>query len=590
MEQRLKFFQQVTRFALGILILQCFNLQIVHYRYYRDLVNRNCIRTIELGTPRGQILDRNGRVLAFDRPCYNLVFVPYDLKDSERVARLLSRLLGFDEADLLSQFSKKYGDPYERKILKRNLNEEEISKISEYAYQLPGVFVQAGIDRQYTLGIDTSHVLGYVGEISQEQLDRMRDGSFKAGDFIGQYGLEKQYDDFLRGKSGGYQVEVDALGHQRKILRSTDMIPGNSLVLTIDQSIQEACSAELGDQDGAVIAMNPKNGEVLALVSKPGFDSDDLPRYLRSPYKERKPFLNRAIAGQYPPGSIFKIITEIAGLESGEITEHDRIECTGTVEIGDRIFHCWKEDGHGWVDIDEALPYSCNIFFGTLGTKVGVKQLLDYATLFELGKPTGVDLPGEKSGNIPGPDESGGAVNVAIGQGAVNVTPIQLCCLLSTIANGGNVWTPFIVQKIVDPRGQVIKSFSPVLRKTVFISDDTLTILRKGLENVVAFGTGAGARVQGIAVAGKTGTAQTAQSELGLPTHGAFACYAPADRPTIALVVFLDRASSAQAARIAGAILSRVLLPQQSETTGVETDKVESVPSNSDASGGVNAE
>ncbi|HOJ31219.1 MAG TPA: penicillin-binding transpeptidase domain-containing protein, partial [bacterium] len=319
------------------------------------------------------------------------------------------------------------------------------------------------------------------------------------------------------------------------------------------------------------------------LVSKPSFDPLNVAKYLQSPYSNKKPFLNRVIAGQYAPGSIFKIITEIAALETGEIGEHDRIECTGSMEVGDRIFHCWKEEGHGWVDINLALPFSCNIFFGTVGAKLGVNKILEYAKLFDFGKPTGIDIPGEKPGYLPSPEESGGPINIAIGQGAISTTPIQLCMMISAVANGGNLWKPFITRKIVTSDEKTIKEFQPVLKKTIFVSDETLTILRRGLKNVVKFGTAAGASVAGIEIAGKTGTAQIAQRDLGLPTRGAFACYAPADSPSIAMVVVLDEGSSSQAARIAGAIIKKIYTAEEvrSETTISETQEIQTLPSGS---------
>ncbi|MCM8828158.1 MAG: penicillin-binding protein 2 [Candidatus Omnitrophica bacterium] len=582
MEQRLKNFFLVVKILLAILLVQCLNLQVIQFSHYRRLSDQNCIRTIDLGIPRGKIFDRNGRILAEDKTCFNLVFVPYDLKEPRRVASVLSRILGIDYYELITQLEKKSSNPFERRILKRRLSQSEIAVVSEYAFNLPGVFVQAGLDRQYTLEEGTAHLLGYTGEVSKEALELMRAEGVKAGHFIGKYGIEKQYDNFLRGKSGGYQIEVDAHGHQRKIIREIAMVPGNNLVLTVDQSIQEACIDALGDRTGCIVVMDPRTGEVLALVSKPSFEPSNVAKYIKPPYSRNNPFLNRIIAGQYAPGSIFKIITEIAALETGDIGQHDRIECTGSMEVGDRIFHCWKEEGHGWVDINQALPFSCNVFFGTIGSKIGVERILEYANIFDFGKPTGIDLPGEKGGNLPSVAESGGAINIAIGQGAITATPIQLCAMISAVANGGNLWKPFIVKKILDSGNKVIKEFQPFLRKTIFISDDTLTILKRGLKNVVRFGTGAGANVAGIEIAGKTGTAQIGHRDLGLPTRGAFACYAPADSPNIAMVVVLDDGSSSQAAKIAGAIIRKVYTSEGTRSeTSISDTEIESLPSGS---------
>ncbi|RKY30502.1 MAG: penicillin-binding protein 2 [Candidatus Omnitrophota bacterium] len=547
-----RFFKNLIKVSVGLIVAKCFYLQIIRYPYYSALSKKNCIRTIELDIPRGKIFDRNGRILAEDKPCFNLVFIPYDLENPVKEAKLICKLISVDKKRVLKIMTRKYLNPYDRIIIKKRLSKKEVSVIEENTLNLPGVFVQPGIEREYPLKEKASHLIGYTGEISKEELERLKEKGLKIGDYIGKYGIEKYYDDYLRGIPGGVRVEVDALGHQRKILGEKKMVPGNNLILTIDGRLQEIAYRALGERRGCVVAMNPKNGEILALVSKPSFDPNKVEKYLKA---KGNPLLNRVIQGQYPPGSIFKIITEIAALEEGVISENDRIECTGEMEVGDRVFHCWKEEGHGWIDINLALPFSCNIFFGTIGMRLGSATLLEYAKKFGFGEPTGIDLPGEKPGYIPPPQISGGPLNLAIGQGAILATPIQLLSLISTVANGGNIWKPYVVKEIVSPEGKVIKSFSPVLRKTVYISPETLEILKRGLRNVVVFGTGVNAQVENLKVAGKTGTAQRASSELELPTHGAFACYAPADDPEISLVVFLDTGSSAVAARIAGNIL-----------------------------------
>ncbi|MCM8808991.1 MAG: penicillin-binding protein 2 [Candidatus Omnitrophica bacterium] len=562
--ERENFLKNFVLFFIYLILLRSFYLQIIRYPYYYQLSIRNCIRTIETGTPRGVIYDRNGRVLAKDIPSINLVFVPYDLKNVENEIEILSKILDLDKEYLEKKLKGKYINPFDRVILKRNLTNKEISLIEENSYNLPGIFVQEGIRRLYPFGKKTAHLLGYLGEITKYQLERLKEKGYKMGDVIGQDGIEKQYDEFLKGIPGGIQVEVDALGHQRRILGRKEGQPGNDLILTIDATIQEIAAEELGNKKGSVAIMDPRNGEILALVSNPSFDPDNLKYYLDESKFSEKPFLNRVIKGQYPPGSIFKIITEIAALETGTIREYDRIECTGAIEVRDRVFHCWKEEGHGWIDINLALPFSCNIFFGTIGMRLGVSQIIEYAKKFELGKKTEIDLPGEATGYIPNPKEAD-PLNLSIGQGPITTTPLQLLSLIATVANGGNIWQPFIVKKIVTPKGDILKEFIPNLKKTIYIDSETLDILRKGLRNVVVFGTGTRAQVEKLEIAGKTGTAQRAASELDLPTHGAFVCYAPFDNPKIAVVVFLDYGSSSQAAEIAGKILKRIFLPEKFE-------------------------
>jgi len=554
-----RFFSNLIKIIVIILGISCFYLQIIRYKYYLQLSLKNCIRTIETGTPRGTIYDRNNKVLAKDKPTLNLVFIPFDLKYPEKEAEILSKIITIDKNYIIKKFKKEYLNPYDRIIIKRNLSTEEISLIEENLDNLPGIFAQEGISREYPLGEKTSHVIGYLGEVSKDELDSLGNNKYKPGDFIGKDGIEKYYDMVLRGTPGGIQVEVDALGHHRKIRGRKLGKEGNSLVLTIDRVIQEVAYKHLGKRSGCVVAMDPRNGEILALVSSPSFNPERVEKYINL---ANHPLFNRVIKGQYPPGSVFKIITEIAALETDAVDEYDRIECLGTIEVGDRVFHCWKEEGHGWIDINLALPFSCNIFFGACGMRVGVKKILEYAGSFGFGEKTGIDLYGEKNGYLPTEYEID-PLNLAIGQGAILATPIQLLSLISTIANGGNIWKPFIVKKIVSPEGTLVKEISPFIKKTIYINSETLDILKKGLRNVVLFGTGHLAEVEGLEICGKTGTAQRAGRENELPTYGAFVCYSPSKDPKIAMVVFIDYGSSAEAASIAGKILKEVFIPEE---------------------------
>ncbi len=573
-----RIFINLTKIAFAIIILRSFYLQVVRYPYYRNLSNRNCIRTVETGIPRGTIYDRNRRVLVKDSPSLHLVFVPYDIESPEKEASILAEITDLDRSFILQRFKSRYGNPFDRVYLKKmRLTPGEVARIEENAARLPGIFIQEGLIREHILGKNTCHVVGYTGEITEQQLRSHREKGYKPGDFIGQDGLELFYDEYLRGSAGGLQIEVDARGHQRKVLGRRTSVPGNDLVLTIDQVIQEIAYQEMGERRGCVVAMDPRNGQILALVSKPGFDVNNLQSYLK---REGYPFLNRAIKGTYSPGSVFKIITELSALESGTIEEYDRIECTGQIEVANRVFHCWKEEGHGWVDINQAFPYSCNVFFGTVGLKTGVARMLEFADMFALGYKTGIDLPGEKSGYLPSKREID-PLNLSIGQGPILATPLQLLSLVSTIANGGNIWKPYIVKEIISPDGKNIKEFLPTIRKTVHISSESMEIIRRGLKNVTLFGTGGQARVNGIEVAGKTGTVQRAHRELEMETHGFFACYAPADNPQISLVVFLDSASSSESAAIAGRVLQKVLVPEKKpeevESVEEETENVETL-------------
>ncbi|MCK4244542.1 MAG: penicillin-binding protein 2 [Candidatus Omnitrophica bacterium] len=553
----------------GLIYTQLFR----YYRYQR-LSDLNSIRIIGLDIPRGTIFDRNGRVLVKDRPCFNLYFVPFDLKNPQKASSILAPVINIPQEKIESVFRKDCPNPFEQQSLKRDLNEREVAFVEEKGEQLSGIFIQVGLKRDYKLGKKAAHLLGYLGEVSPEELQKkkLKGERIKAGDLVGKEGVEKVFDPLLKGKRGGIRAETDARGHKVRILGKKESSPGNSIILTIDRSIQESSAENLGGYRGSVVVMDPRNGEILALVSKPSFDPDDIDPYLFHP---GRPFFNRAIKGCYPPGSIYKIITELSALKKGVITPTDKLECKGELEVQEgkriRLFHCWVDreteeyKQHGWIDINTALPQSCNIFFGQVGLMVGARGLLSYGKRFGLGSPTGIDLPGEKAGSIPPPRLSGGALNLSIGQGALLVTPIQLVSLIATIANGGNIWQPEVIKEIVDPLGNEILSFAPHLRGSIFIPEEDLSLLKEGLYNVVEQGTGRNSKVTGLSISGKTGTAQIAKAELELPTHGAFICYAPRENPIISLCVFLDTASSAEAALIAGRILKDIFFPEENE-------------------------
>ncbi len=552
---RLKIIYRYIAFSFLPLFLSLFYLQVIRGFYYEQLSEKNSIRTIRLGVPRGNIYDRNGLILASDRPSFNIIFVPYDLRKPKEISESLSPLLKIPANEIYRKLTKSYPNPFEPQILSRDISREAIAIVEESSSDLPGVRIQVSIGRSYPLGKKAVHLIGYLGEVNKRELKVLSASGIKSGDLIGKSGIEKGFDDVLRGKAGGLQIEVDARGHQVRELGKKEGTPGNNIILTIDKNIQEAASDTLGAYSGSVVVLDPRDGEVLALISNPSFDPNNILPYLK---REDRPLFNRAVSGAYPPGSIFKIITEISALEKGVITRYDLFECKGEMNFGDRVFHCWNEEGHGWLNIDEALPQSCNLFFGQTGILVGARDLLFWARKFGLGNPTGIDIPGEKCGLIPLSEYSGGALNLSIGQGSLLVTPIQLANLIATVANGGNIWQPELIKEITSSEGRVLQYFTPRLRSSVFVSPETMGVLREGLRNVVVRGTGRNANIPEVPVCGKTGTAQTAHLEMELPTHGAFVAYAPEENPTVAICVFLDEASSSEAAFLAGRILKKI--------------------------------
>ncbi|MCX5641777.1 MAG: penicillin-binding protein 2 [Candidatus Omnitrophica bacterium] len=535
-------------------------LQIFEHSHFRQLSEGNSIRTIYLDIPRGKILDRNGVVLADDTLGFNLTYVPFDLKNPTECADILAPVLNMSRSEIQKKFTEKAGNPFEPRVIFRSLSQEQLHFVEENSVWLTGIYIQAGLIRNYPFGKDTATILGYLGEVSKEELPTLKKEGLRSGDLVGRSGIEKMFDSLLRGERGGTQVEVDARGHQLRVLGQKESRPGNTVVLTIDSRLQHLASDKLGDRPGSVVVLAPNTGEVLALTSKPTFDPDNIALSLS---RSDKPFLNRALAGFYAPGSVFKIITSIAALESGSITPEDEYECLGSLTLGDREFHCWKEDGHGQISFKNALAQSCNIYFGQAGMKTGEANLLAYALRAGLGVVTGIDLPGEKAGSIPRPGDSGGALNLSIGQGALLLTPIQMANLIATVANGGNIYRPEIVRELRDRDGKKIEEFLPAIRGYFFVSETTLNTLKEALLAVVNSGTGRAAQVPGISLAGKTGTAQTAQRDLELATRGSFVCYAPTDNPQIAMAVVLDSGASSEAAAITSQILTEYFFPPQ---------------------------
>ena len=539
-------------------------LQVFAHSRFRKLSEGNSIRTIYLDIPRGKILDRNGVVLAEDKLGFNLTYIPFDLKNPAECADILAPILNMGRSEIQKRITEKTANPFEPRVIFRTLSEEQLHFVEENSIRLTGIYIQAGLVRNYPFGKDTTAILGYLGEVSREELPTLKKEGLRSGDLIGRSGIEKMFDSLLRGERGGTQVEVDARGHQLRVLGQKESRPGHTVILTIDSRLQRIASGKLGDRAGSIVVLSPNTGEVLALTSKPTFDPDNpAPSLSRSD----KPFLNRALAGLYAPGSVFKIITSIAALESGSITPDDEYECLGSLTLGDREFHCWKEDGHGWVSFKNAFAQSCNIYFGQAGMKTGESNLLAYARRAGLGVVTGLDLPGEKAGLIPRPGDSGGALNLSIGQGALLLTPVQMANLIATVANGGNIFRPEIVRELRDRDGNKIEEFGPAIQSYFFVSETTLNTLKEGLLAVVNSGTGRAAQAPGISVAGKTGTSQTAHRELELTTRGSFVCYAPTDNPQVAMAVVLDSGASSEATAITSQILREYFFPSQEAGT-----------------------
>ena len=531
--------------VFALLLIRLFQLQVVEGGRYRQIAEDNTAKTILAPAARGVIYDRNGKVLVENRPVFMVQVLPSilaskDLKKRGAVLAELSKLLGQKV-----EYKVSADQPI---IVKDHIDEAVAIRIEERKRELEGVAVAVRPVRLYPHVNTAAHLLGYVGEIEPDELARLKEAGYRLGDWIGKDGVEKQYDKLIRGIDGGRKVEVDVYGKPTRMLDFAEPVPGADVKLTIDLPLQEAAEQALGNKAGAVVILDPRTGEILALVSRPNYD----PNVFIDPFDKSKaafllsgrhPFMNRALA-IYPPGSIFKVVTLSAALEEGLTKPNESFYCPGYYKINNRIAKCWKEGGHGQITAQEGLTQSCDIVFYELGRRLGPDKLAAYARKYGLGEKTGVDLPQEKRGQIPTSEwkrtvfkeqwYDGDSINYGIGQGFVQVTPLQMAAVYSEIAVGRRM-KPFIVREIKSQDGEVLYSAQPEEVGRVPISLINLSVIKSALRAVVERATGIAAKVEGLPAAGKTGTAQTP----GLP-HAWFLCYAPADDPKFVIASFVE--------------------------------------------------
>jgi penicillin-binding protein 2 len=518
-------------------------------------------------------MDTNRQVIVDNQAAFDLVYVPSRVVD---IRSIVEKVEDFYEKRGLSlnndsQLTGKTR-PFMPVRIEKNITMSKLAFVETHALDLPGVVVDVAPVRKYSGGEMMSHIIGYTGEISKEELERRDDDELGPGDIIGKSGMEKFLDDHLSGKSGAEQVEVNVTGKVIKALGHIAPRPGNNVVLTIDIDLQKAAWDALAGKRASAVVMDPRDGSILALVSTPSFDPNlfnsgiskrDWDRLSKDPLY---PMENRAVSGQYPPGSTYKVVVAAAALAEGLITPETRFFCNGSFELGNRSYRCWQRHGHGWVNLHRALVESCDVYFYNLGKMLGVDKLAEYARAFGLGEPSGIDLPREKPGLVPTkawklakrkePWQLGETIPVSIGQGFNLVTPVQLANAFSALANGGILWRPRIVKQIETVDGRVVKVFPPEKKKNLPVSAAHIEMIRQGLWGVVneKGGTGSALRRPEADVAGKTGTSQV----VGLPQdeaarrakinsgrfkdHALFACFAPYKQPEIAVAVIVEHA------------------------------------------------
>ncbi len=555
---RLKVLGWLSVLVIVVLIARAGYLQIYDGEYYAELAEGNRIRIIPAMAPRGTFFDRNGELLVQNRPGFTVSLLPLTAPISDEVIQRLSDLIKVPVDEIKTKIAAHSGfDPIR---IKADVTPDIVTIIEEQKDTYPGVVIEVQPIRDYMNKQEAAHTYGYVSEINDAELEKMKNQGYKTGDIIGKFGLEKIYDKELRGENGGQQVEVDVAGKPVQIIGRKEPIPGDDLYLTIDKNLQTAAEKAVDDQlkqihanAAAAVALNPQTGEILAMVSRPAFDpnlfahgisSKDWNALNNNPYH---PMDNKAITGEYPPGSTFKIVTGTAALTEGVVTPDEIIFDSG---------HHWiipkgnsGGEALGPINFRQGMAHSDNVYFYEMGNRLGIDRLEKYARMFGLGKKTGIDLPYEAEGLVANRKykeknfEDGEwylseTFDAAIGQGFNLVTPLQAAMVMGEIAADGKRYKPHVVSKIIGPDGSVVKDFQPELLSTLDVDPNVIKLVQQGLHDVTVYGTAASSfRGFDVPIAGKTGTAENPHGR----DHGWFVAYGPFDNPNIVVAVIVEQ-------------------------------------------------
>lgn len=606
-QDRFKYFYFVVAISLIILVARLVYLQILQGDTMRRYSEENRIKRVRVAAPRGMIFDRNRVLLIDNQPAFDLEITPQYLqssKEKEKVIEQLGELIDKKPKEIEEILDKSRNQPAFLPVkIKTDLTRDEVAKLETWKIAMPGTSVKMEIQRTNVYKDIASHLLGYIGKIDPRERSRLRKKGqdYQLGDNIGKVGIEKRLENVLRGQDGQEVVEVDALGRRIRERNSPGVIsksknrpvlPGKNLILTIDQDLQLAAVKAFGDQAGGLVAINPKNGEILAMVSRPSFDPTQFSRgispslwksLLNNPHR---PLRDKTIQDHYPPGSVFKVVTAITALEEKVITPNTVFQCNGFIKVGRRRYHCHKGGGHGAVNVISALAESCDVFFYRAAQKLkSVDQLAKWAKSLGLGKYSEIDLAREVPGLVPTEDwkmkrfktpwTPGELLSVAIGQSFVLSTPIQLANLLATIANHGTTYRPYYIKSIESPDGGLIQEFQPQVISETKMSPQTIQYVIEGLHQAVNSrkGTAFWQRLPGMGFVGKTGTSQIIRLSADKiyqkcenlkyqhRHHGLFAGFAPMDDPSIAVAVIAEHSchGSTGAAPVARAVIETYL-------------------------------
>lgn len=554
--------RRILLFHVGLILillgflLNFWYLQGVHGKEYSSLAENNRLRRLPMNPSRGVIYDRHGQVIASTRPSLDLLLRREGSPDLTIQLTRLSEIVGEPLPKLQERLQAMRHRPlFEPLLVKEDVNLEQVAVIEARRELYPSVEIHQSARRHYPLADIPIHAIGYVGEVSESQLSGDSGGALVRGDIVGKSGIERSYDQSLRGLQGWKLVSVNNLGRQMgESWVEREPEHGEPLELTIDMELQRELMDAMQGETGAGIFMDPSTGEVLAIASSPAFDPNKFADGIsHEDWKgitedSNRPLQDRAIASFYAPGSTFKVVMAVAGLETGTITAEERRYCNGSTKIYGRRRLCWKRGGHGWVNMQKALAESCNVYFYHLGKELGIEPITEYSRMFGLGRPTGIDIPGEESGILPSKEWKmrvqreqwypGDTISVAIGQGLLAVTPIQMAAFISAIATGGDMVQPRL---LLDGKSE---------SRRLNISKQTMDIVREALRLTVTEGTGRAATGGQFTVSGKTGTAQVYKHSAGIDSnklpkherdHAWFVGYAPADAPEIAFAVIIER-------------------------------------------------
>jgi len=576
LQGRLAVIQWVMVGLLALLTVNFWQLQVLRGKYYRNLAENNRLRPVPIPAPRGLLFDRNGRVLVDNRPSFNVVLTTEQTDNLDWSIKRLSEMLQIAPAAIREKLSQK-GPQFRAVVVKADATDQDVATIEARRLEQPEASVDPVPLRAYPLGQGAAHVLGRVGEITERQLESEAYSGIEPGSTVGQAGVEAEHNRLLMGQDGLRRVVVNSRGVEVAEAERQPPVEGPNVSLTIDMKLQQAMEEAMAGRPGSAVAMDPNNGEILGMLSLPSYDPNEFakgiePAAWNALSKDPlTPLMNRVIQGQYSPGSSFKIPMTLAALQEGVITPQTTFHCPGFLNIYGTTFRCHKASGHGTVDLKHAIALSCNVYFYNVGVRLGIERISRWTRRMGMSAPTGIDLPAEASGLIPDPDWKrrvskekwypSETVSISIGQGGVLATPLQMARLAALVANGGKLVQPHLIKSVGGKPAPVPEPVDLGFHPSVIDG------ARQGMLAVVAEGTGRRAQLQGVTVAGKTGSAQVVtharleadKNAHELQPHGWFICFAPAEKPTIAMAVLVEHgtAGGQSAAPVAGQVLSK---------------------------------